>query len=163
MKNASQIITTLQHKPQFSKLTESSCINRLKSSLLPSIQHNIKYGYLKNNTLYFVLTSRLNKLDIDSIINTIKMILNSPMILESEKFIECSNITIDDVKIYTDPKPQKNFKSFTTNTHTLKYPERASGNIQITMQDDNLKALAQSILEIIKTQNIDKENIEQNR
>jgi len=151
MKNASQIITTLQHKPQFSKLTESVCINRLKSSLLPSIQHNIKYGYIKNSTLYFVLTTRLNKLDVDNIINTIKMILKSPMILESEKFIECLGKDINDVKLYTDHKPLKNFKPFTTESHSLTYPERATGEIEISIKDDKLNQLAKSILEIIKS------------
>jgi len=158
MKNASQIITTLQHKPQFSKLTESSCINRLKSSLLPSIQHNIKYGYFKNATLYFVLSTRLNKLDIDNIINTIKMILNSPMILESDRFVECLGIQIDDVKIYTDHKPQKKFESFSTHAHEEKYPERASGDIPVKIEDEKLKQLAQSILEIIKSKSGETDN-----
>ena len=55
MKNANQIINTLQHKPQFSKLLSYRCID---------------------------------KLDIDNIINTIKLILNSPVILESQKFVK---------------------------------------------------------------------------
>jgi len=150
MKNASQIITTIQHKPQFSKLTESKCITRLKSSLLPSIQHNIKYGYIKNNTLYLVLTTRLNKLDIDSIINTIKMILNSPMILQSDNFLECLDAGIEDVKIYTDHKPQKKVKLFTTSAHIDTYKERATGEIKIEIKDEKLNRLAQSISKIIK-------------
>lgn len=150
MKNASQIINTLQYKPQFSKLLEHKCIHRLKSSLLLSIQNNIKYGYIKNNTLYFVLTTRLNKLDLDNIINTIKMILNSPMILESEKFCECLGMGIEDVKIYTDPKPQKKFNATDATSHLQTYPERASGDIKIEIEDEKLNKLAQSILEIIK-------------
>ena len=150
MKNSVQIINTLQHKPQFSKLLESKCINRLKASLLPSIQKNIKYGYIKNNTLTFVLTTRLNKLDIDNIINTIKMILNSPMILESENFIECLDTQIDDVKIYTDPSPKKQVALHKTSTHTETYNERATGEIEVNIEDEKLNALAKSILEIIK-------------
>ncbi len=150
MKNVSQIINTLQHKPQFSKLLESKCINRLKASLLPSIGNNIKYGYIKNNTLTFVLTTRLNKLDIDNIINTIKMILNSPMILESERFIECLDAQIDDVKIYTDPAPKKKVLLHQTNSHIQTYNERATGDINIDIKDEKLKALAKSILELIK-------------
>ena len=150
MKNVSQIINTLQHKPQFSKLLESKCINRLKASLLPSIQNNIKYGYIRNNTLTFVLTTRLNKLDIDNIINTIKMILNSPMILESENFVECLDAQIDDVKIYTDPSPKKNIKLHQTSTHQETYNERATGEIEVNIEDEKLNALAKSILEIIK-------------
>ena len=150
MKNASQIINTIQDKPQFSKLLTYKCIHKLSSSLLLSIQKNIKYGYIKNNTLYFILTTRLNKLDIDNIINTIKMILNSPMILESEKFVECLGIKIDDVKIFTDPKPQKKFTPFSTNSHIQTYQERATGEIEVEIEDEKLKLLAQSILDIIK-------------
>jgi len=150
MKNASQIINTLQNKPQFSKLLESKCIQRLKSSLLLSIQHNIKYGYINNNTLYFVLTTRLNKLDIDNIINTIKMILNSPMILESDNFLDCLDAGIEDIKIYTDPKPKHKVKLFSTDTHKLPYKERASGDIKFEIEDKKLNELIQSVLKIIK-------------
>ncbi|MEA3228171.1 MAG: hypothetical protein U9P38_03760 [Campylobacterota bacterium] len=150
MKNASQILDTLQHKPQFSKLIESKCISRLKSSLLLSIQHNIKYGYIKNNILYFVLTTKLNKLDIDNIINTIKMILNSPMILESEKFLECLNSGIEDVIIYTNPKPQQKIKLFTTDADKTFYKEEASGDIQIDMEDKKLEGLFKEVFKIIK-------------
>ena len=151
MKNASQIITTLQNKPQFSKLIESKCIQRLKSSLLLSIQHNIKYGYIKNNILYFVLTTRLNKLDIDNIINTIKMILNSPMILASDNFLDCLDAGIGDVQIYTDPKPKLEVKLFSTDAHNLFYKERASGDIKFEIEDKKLNELTQSILKIIKS------------
>ena len=152
MKNASQIINTLQHKPQFSKLLSYKCIDKLKSSLLFSVQKNIKYGYVKNATLYFVLTTRLNKLDIDNIINTIKLILNSPMILESQKFVECLDMNIEDVKIFTDPTPQKKFSAFTTTAHLETYRERATGEINVDIKDEKLNRLAQSILQIIKAE-----------
>ena len=150
MKNASQIINTLQHKPQFSKLLESKCVDRLKASLLLSVQNNIKYGYVRNEVLTFVLTTRLNKLDVDNIINTIKMILNSPMILESENFLECMDVEIKDVKIYVEPSPKKRVALFSTNTHSQTYPERASGEIKVGIEDEKLNLLAKSILEIIK-------------
>jgi hypothetical protein len=150
MKNASQIINFLQHKPQFSKLVESECISKLKSSLLPSIRHNIKYGYIKNKTLYFVLTTSLNKLDIDNIINTIKMILNSPMILQSQNFLECSEFDIEDVKIYSDNKPQKKVTLYTTSAHKIHYRERAKGEIKIDLADEKLAQIAQDIVDMIK-------------
>ena len=152
MKNASQIISTIQHKPQFSKLTESKCITRLKSALLPTIQRNIKHGYIKNSILYFVLTANLNKLDIDNIINTIKMILNSPMILKSENFLECLESGIEDVKIYTDHKPKIDVKLHTTSTHKATYKERATGDIVVDIEDEKLNAIAQEIADIIKEQ-----------
>jgi len=150
MKNATQIITTLQNKPQFSKLLESKCIVKLKSSLLISIQHNIKYAYINNGILNFVLTTRLNKFDIDNIINTIKMILNSPMILESDKFLECLDTKIEDVRVYLDPKPIQKVKLFSTTSHINMYKERATGNIKVNIEDKKLNKLAQEIFELIK-------------
>ncbi|SFV74471.1 hypothetical protein MNB_SM-3-1383 [hydrothermal vent metagenome] len=152
MKNVHQILNTLQNKPQFSKLTESKCIQTLRLALLPSIQKNIKKSYIHNNTLYFILTTRINKLDADSIINNIKMILNSPMILKSKKFVECSETKIDDVKIYTDFKPKKSHKLFIPSSHNIHYKERATGDITFTFSDENLNKIANEIKNIIQKQ-----------
>ena len=150
MKNATQIINILQNKPQFSRLEESKCIKTLKSSLLPTIQKNIKHSYIYKNTLYFVLTTKLAKLDIDNIINNIKMILNSPMILNSKKFTECLDVQIDDIKVYTDHKPKKNTNLFTTTSHLMKYKERATGDLNVSIKDKKLQTLTQDIFEIIR-------------
>lgn len=153
MKNAVQIINTLQYKPQFHKIVEYKCIDRLKSSLLLSIQNSIKYGYIKNNTLYFVMSANLNKLDVDNIINIIKSILNSPMIIESKNFSECKDIKIDDVVCFVDHKPKKTAEIYKTNSYELTYQERATGRADIDIKDEKLKELAQSIFEIIRAKN----------
>ena len=153
MKNASQIITSIQYKPQYHKLLEHKCINKLKSSLLLSVQNYIKYGYIKNNKLFFVMSATLNKLDVDSNINIIKTILKSPMILESEKFMECLDFEIDDVVFYVDHKPKSKVKLYTTDSEQVQYKERATGSIDIPIKDEKLKELAQNILEIIKAKN----------
>ncbi|NPA59160.1 MAG: hypothetical protein GXO30_01635 [Epsilonproteobacteria bacterium] len=153
MKNVTQIINSLQHKPQYQKILQYKCIKRLTSALLQSIQKNIKYAYINNDKLYFVISATLNKYDKDNIINTIKMILNSPMILESDKFCECLDITIKDVIVYTDHKPKVDFNIYTTQTHNLKYHERATGQIQNEIKDEKLKSLVDSIQEIIKVKN----------
>lgn len=153
MKNASQIINSIQYKPQYRKILEHKCIDRLKSSLLPSIQSNIKYGFIKNNKLYFTISATLNKYDKDNIINTIKMILKSPMILESDKFFECLDINIEDVIVYVDHKPKIVFKPYSTYSHLLTYKERASGNIEVNIKEPKLRELVMSIQEIIKAKN----------
>ncbi len=150
MKNATQIITSLQHKPQYKKFLQYKCINRLISALFLSIQNNIKYGYIKNDKLYLVISATLNKYDKDNIINTIKMILNSPMILKSDKFCECLELTIEDVVIYTDHKPKSNFKPYTTYSHIVSYEERASGNIKVSIKDKKLSIVIKTIQNIIK-------------
>ena len=150
MKNISQILISLQHKPQYYKILQHSCIKRLTSILLPNIQNSIKYSYIKNSKLYIVTFATLNKYDKDNIINTIKMILNSPMILESESFMECFDITIDDVVVYTDHKPKVDFKPYKTSAHTLTYYERASGSIGVAIKDKKLNKIAKEIQNIIK-------------
>jgi hypothetical protein len=150
MKNVSQIMSSLQNKPQFSKLLEYRCINKLKSSLLLSIQNYIKKGYIKNNTLFFILKARLNKHDEQNNIQMLKTILNSPMILKSEKLLDCIDIKIDDIVFFVDNNPSKEIVLHTTNAHNDIYKERADGNIEINIQDEKLKQIANNILNIIK-------------
>jgi len=78
------------------------------------------------------------------------MILNSPMILKSDNFLECLDADIEDVKIYTDHKPLKKVELFSTSAHIDKYVERATGDIKITIKDEKLNRLAQTISKIIK-------------
>jgi len=155
MKNASQILTSIQHKPQFKKILYHRCIKKLLSVLLPSIQKNIKHGFIHKNIFYITIAASLNKYDKDNIINTIKMVLNSPMILESQSFLECKDIVIEDVIVYVEHKPKLNFKPYTTHAHTLHYTERASGNITINIKDENLHKIAQEIQKIIKSESHD--------
>lgn len=150
MKNATQIINSIQYRPQFHRLLEHKCISRLKSSLLSSVQKNIKFGYIKNDTLFFVLSTNLNKLDVNNIINMIKSILNSPMIMESQNFLECSDLMIKDVVCFVDHKPKIELKIYTSNQGDTNFAERATGDIEVEIDDPKLRELAMSILAIIK-------------
>ncbi len=150
MKTTQDILTSIQHKPQFKKIFHHKCINKLLSTILPAIRRNIKNGYINKNVLYIIITAALNKYDKDNIIKTIKGVLNSPMILKSEHFIECDDINIEDVIVYIDHKPKMTTDLHTTFTHQITYTERASGDININIKDEKLHALAQSIQEIIK-------------
>lgn len=153
MKNASDIITSIQYKPQYKKLLGYKCIDKLKNSLLLSIQNYIKNVYIKNNILTFKLSAALNKHDLNNAIDTLKMILNSPMILNSEKFLDCDGIQIDDVKFFVDHTPADKSSLHVGNHEEVLYPERASGTLHIEMNDKKLQELAKSIQEIIKSNN----------
>lgn len=150
MKNASQIITYLQYKPQYHKLLEHKCINRIKSLFIPSIQNYIKYGYIKNQILFFALHTNLQKQDIDTNINAIKSALKSKMFLNSEQGFECQDVIIDDIKMYVDHKPTKKFVPFSTNAHKLRYKESAVGNFKVNILDTKLNQLVENIKELIK-------------
>lgn len=153
MKNASDIITSIQYKPQYKKLLGYKCIDKLKDSLLLSIQNYVKNVYIKNKILYFKMSATLNKHDLNNAIETLKMILNSPMILKSQKFIECQDIEIDDVIFFVDHKPKTNYKLYGGSSNKIVYEERASGNIKIEIEDEKLRELAKSIQTIIKEAN----------
>jgi len=150
MKSTQDILTSIQYKPQFKKILHHKCIEKLMSTILPAIRKSVKHGYVNKNILFITITAALNKYDKDNIIKTIKTVLNSKMILESERFIECSEIQIDDVVVYVDHKPKIQNNLHITQVHKLKYFERASGEIEINVKDEKLKALLQSIQDIIK-------------
>lgn len=150
MKNASQIITTIQYKPQYKRILQHKCVQKLRSIMLPAIQRNIKYGYIKNSTIYFVISSALNKYDKDNIINTIKLVLNGNMINKNENLFECIDTNIEDVVVKVDHKPIFDFQPHTTTAHNICYFERASGDISIKIHDEKLNKLAKEIQNIIK-------------
>ncbi|MBN2816682.1 MAG: hypothetical protein JXQ67_08355 [Campylobacterales bacterium] len=125
-------------------------MQKLKSVMLPSIQKSIKYGYIRDAKLHFVISSTLNKYDKDNIINTIKMILNGNMIQKNEMLLECIDEQIEDVIVKVDHRPQHQFQPYTTTAHKLSYYERASGGLKIEMQDEKLQKLAEEIQTIIK-------------
>jgi len=151
MKNAKQILTTIQYKPQYKRILQHKCIQKLTSVMLPSIQKSIKYGYIKDAKIHFVISSTLNKYDKDNIINTIKMILNSNMIAKNENLIECVDEAIEDVIIRVDHRPLNTFTPYVTDAHTLKYHERGTGAVEVLMHDEKLQKLAKEIQNIIKS------------
>jgi len=147
MKNAKDIINLLQNKPQFSKLAKHKCISTIQSLFSPLLQKMIKFAYVKNNTLFFVLTHPGAKQEFDNNIQSIKSALNfyTPD--------ECSEVNITDIKAFVTHTPP------TQVVFTLKKPqlyrERAKGNFLIPTDDAKLKALMQSIQEIVKKSNSD--------
>ncbi|QSZ41037.1 hypothetical protein GJV85_02535 [Sulfurimonas aquatica] len=142
MKNAAQIINSIQDKPQFTKLAKFKCIKKIQSIFVPALQKMIKFAYIKNDTLFFVLNHPGAKQEFDNNIQNIKSALNFH--------------TPDECK----ETPIKEIKAFVTHTPDIKldiepkelqlYSERASGDIEVNIKDEKLRALAKSIQEIIK-------------
>ena len=145
MKNASQIITSIQNKPQFSKLSKYKCIQRIKSIFVPPLQKMIKFSYIKNDTLFFVLSHPAGKQEFDNNIQNIKSALNFHMPEE------CSEISIKDIKAFVTHTPIK--KTIEVKKVDIKYLERAKGNFSINIHDEKLNSLVKSIQKIIKDKN----------
>lgn len=145
MKKACDIIKSLQNLPHFHKLLELKCIENLKSVLLPTLQRIIKYAYIKNEILYLIFLTNLNKYDKDNITNTIKLLLNSQMLAEAN--LECKNIKIVDVVCKVDYKDRSIKKIYYSTIP--KYTERATGK-KCVLKDATLQKIADEISSIIK-------------
>jgi len=69
---------------------------------------------------------------------------------DHQKFIECLDTQIDDIKIYTDFKPRKKLNIFTTSSHDIHYKERSTGEIKFSIEDKKLSKTMEDIFKIIK-------------
>jgi hypothetical protein len=145
MKNVTQIISSLQNKPQFSKLLEYACIERIKSSLLFSKQNLIKSAYIKNNILIFILAHPSHKQEVDNNIESIKTAL------KLHPAPECANILIEEIKTTTIFTRKENL--MTTAQDKIQYKERANGNFVFNSNDEKLNAIFESIKKIIQEKN----------
>lgn len=145
MKNASQILNSIQSKPQFSKLNRYKCIKKIESMFMPTFQRFVQFTYIKNETLFFVLNHNAGKQEFDNSIENIKKALNlyAPA--------ECEELVIKDIKAFiTHSLGTKEEKPL---QKVQKYKERSSGDFTIDIKDTRLNSLVQSIQKIIKEKN----------
>ena len=145
MKNVSDILKNLQSQPQFSKLNHFECIKKIESLFSAPLQKMVKFSYIKNRTLFFVLNHPGAKQEFDNNIDSIKSAL---------KFVtptECQGIEFDEIKAFVThtPRQQRSFQPTTKQT----YKERASGTLPVNLKDEKLNKLVRSIFEIIKSHN----------
>lgn len=145
MKNASDIIKTIQNQPQFSKLSHFQCIKKIQSLFNLPLQKMVKFAYVKNQTLFFVLNHPGAKQEFDNNIQSIKSAL---------KFVtppECEALYIADIRAFVTHTPNIRQQNLYIKTDTApSYPERASGDLPVRIHDEKLNGLVRSIFEIIK-------------
>jgi hypothetical protein len=143
MKNAYDIIHSLQNRPQFSKLSRFVCIDKIRSSFSAPLQKMIKFAYIKNGTLFFVLNHPGAKQEFDNNIQSIKSAL---------KFVqpeECKELNITDIKAFVSHSPQPKAKPPKAK-EPQSYKERATGEFTIETKDEKLRTVLESIRKIIK-------------
>ncbi len=142
MKNASQIINFIQNRPQFSKLSKYKCIKKIQSIFTPAVQKMIKFAYIKNNILFFVLNHPAGKQEFDNNIQSIKSAL------KLYKPDECKEIILDDIRAFVTHTPKIQIKSTIIKKEI--YKERSLGNFEVNVKDEKLSELIKSIKDIIK-------------
>jgi hypothetical protein len=145
MKNARDIINSIQNRPQFSKLSRFKCIDTIRLSFSAPLQKMIKFAYIKNDTLFFVLNHPGAKQEFDNNIQSIKSAL---------KYVrpkECEAFTIKDIKAFVTHTPSRR-ETQLQESKPQNYPERANGDFTITTKDEHLRELLESIRTLIKEQ-----------
>ena len=80
MKKINEILSHLKNNPEFSKINTSFLIKKFIDILPLKLKKGVKFAYVKNQTLYFVLTHPVykmefeyNKADIKSLLKTFKI------------------------------------------------------------------------------------------
>ncbi len=144
MKNAHDIIVSLQNRPQFSKLSRFKCIDIVRLSFNAPLQRMIKFAYIKNNILFFVLDHPGAKQEFDNNIQSIKSAL------KFAKPEACRELNIADIKAFVTHTPSRNKPPMQQKQTKQIYPERAEGNFEVTVCDETLKEIFTSIRTIIK-------------
>jgi hypothetical protein len=141
MKNSAQILSHLQHQPQFSKLSQYECIQSIQKLFPPHLQKMIRYGYIRNNILFFVFTHPGAKQEFDIIAESIK----TP--LKAHPPAVCRNITITDIKTFVSHKPLA--RSAVSPKQIECYQERAEGKFINHVSNKKLHAMIEKIRDII--------------
>ncbi len=143
MKKAHDILSSLQNQPQFRKLHNVRCIERILSVFLPAVQRFVDFGYIKNDTLFVVLNHNAGKQEFD---NNIKMIKD---LLKSVKIEECEGVRFSQIKAFVTNRPRR--KQERKKETVPFYEERSRGEFDIEMiKDMELRNIAKEIREIVK-------------
>ncbi len=145
MKKANHIISHLKTKPYLKNLQQVDCHNQLLSLLPKSLRDNTRFIYQKNDTLFFVLNHPGIKMEFNYKSNLIKSILKK-LIMVNPKciFMKSSKIRAfvtnkTDVKEITNSKNSK-----------LCYKERATGEFDSNIKDEQLHNIIKEIKKQIK-------------
>ena len=154
MKNASQIINSIQSKPQFSKLSYYKCIDIVQSMFTPPVQKMVNFAYIKNKTLFFVFNHPVGKQEFDNNIQSIKSALkyHTP-----DECMDDEDKLFDDIKAFVTHTPKKTIHVETKEIKQT-YKERATGDVHVDIKDEKLNSLIRSIQEIIKASNSTRNN-----
>jgi hypothetical protein len=137
MKKVSTILNHLKQNPEFRKINTNEAMQRLISVLPLKLKKGIKFTYIKNETLYFVLTHPVYKMEFEYN----KALINS--------LLSSAHMTnINDIKFFVTNKREKKQEE---NIVYEKYDERSYGIFRNSIKDPKLHRLFEEIRELIKS------------
>ena len=137
MKKINEILSHLKNNPEFSKINTSFLIMKFIDVLPLKLKKGVKFGYIKNQTLYFVLTHPVYKMEFEYNKADIKSLL---------KKFKIANV--EDIGFFVTNVIEKKVLQ---KTHEPLYKERSYGIFENKVKDERLFRKFERIREIIKT------------
>jgi hypothetical protein len=145
MKNASMIISHLTDQPQFRYLKQQACYRKFISLLGEKWQKAIAFVYIRNETLFVVLTHPGFKMELHYNRDLLKSVLTQLASIDSE----CTMLQAKKVAVFHSKfHPLAHSHS---NEETIPYyQELASSTFTIETQDPELRKAFEKIQESIQ-------------
>ncbi len=144
MKESKYVIKNLKNFPQFGKIKLFECFNKLKAILPFKLQNGVKFIYIKNNTLFFVLTHNVYLMEFKYNLKVI-----AKLVKELQKvYSECEDIK--DIKFFVTNRKSKS-KEFKPKETNPKYKENSQGSFKNLAKDEEVKKIFEDIKNIISS------------
>ena len=137
MKKINEILSHLKNNPEFSKINTSFLIKKFIEVLPLKLKKGVKFAYVKNQTLFFVLTHPVYKMEFEYNKADIKSLL---------KNFKIANV--EDIGFFVTNVIEKKVLQ---KTHEPLYKERSYGIFENKVKDERLFRKFERIREIIKT------------
>ena len=85
MKKLNEILSHLKNNPEFRRINTQDTIQKFIELLPPQLKKGIKFAYIKRQTLYFVLTHPVYKMEFEYNKNLINSLLKKALIANVEE------------------------------------------------------------------------------
>lgn len=139
MKKLNEILSHLKKNPEFRKINTSTSIKKLIEVLPPKLKKGVKFAYIRTQTLYFVLTHPVYKMEFEYNKADIKSLL---------KMGNFDNVT--EIDFFVSNKIEKKAKKEKIKKEDLLFRERAKGSFYNQAKDDKIYQKFENIREIIR-------------
>ena len=146
MKDSNSIISHLIKQPSLKKYEQIHCYDRLLALLPKSFTSMIRFIYVKNETLFFVLNHPSAKMEFNYKRNLIK----SPLKEFSLHFPNSGLEHIQEIKSFVTNKPLEADMPQSASFSAITYDEQSHGTFDSTCENPKLEALFNAIKKTIK-------------
>ena len=140
MKDSRSMISHLIKQPSFQKCEQIRCFERLLAVLPSTFTQWIKFLYIKNETLFFVLNHPCAKMEFNYKRNLIKSLLSALI----NHHPECESLRVKEIQSFvTNVKDEA--PHLLTQNGAIVYPEQSKGTFKNHCENESLHALFETI------------------